>query len=376
MNDSPVSSVRVSLSDRSYDIKLLSGSLNSASKVWQRLVDRMQPLSHAVVVCDANVHTHIAEKIAAKLADIGVRVSEIIVPPGEESKSVPQLDSLWARMLDARTDRKSVVVAVGGGVVGDLAGFAAATFARGLRLIQVPTTLLAMVDSSVGGKTGINLPAAKNIVGAFWQPASVIIDSDFLATLPDREYRSGLAEVVKYGVIMDPELFATLESQAGAILGRVPSAVQHVVAQSCRCKAEVVAEDERETGGRRAILNYGHTYAHAIEATTGYGTLLHGEAVSIGMAMAAELACHLKMIDRSLLQRQNQLLQTLGLPLTHPGLDPRRMWRAMQNDKKVEAGRLGFILPTRLGNVTRVEGVDVDSYLAAAESHLQHGTDS
>src|SRR4029079_17991845 len=255
----------------------------------------------------------------------------------------------------------TIIIAVGGGVIGDLAGFVAATYARGLSFVQIPTTLLAQVDSSVGGKVGINLPAAKNIVGAFWQPAGVLIDLDVLKTLPEREFRSGLAEVVKYGVIMDAEFFAYLEQNADAISRRDGDALEQIIAQSCRLKAEVVTQDEREETGRRAILNYGHTFCHAIEQVSGYGQFLHGEAVAIGMICASRLAEKLARIDSAVTQRQKTLLKRLSLPVEIPPLKEDALLAAMQHDKKTVGGRLRFVLPTRLGHVELVSGVETEA---------------
>jgi 3-dehydroquinate synthase len=263
-------------------------------------------------------------------------------------------------MLDEGADRQSVVIAVGGGVVGDLAGFVAATFARGLAFFQVPTTLLAQVDSSVGGKTGINLPGAKNMVGAFWQPAGVLIDVQTLATLPDREFRAGLAEVVKYGVILDSEFFAYLEQHADEINRRDQTALMHIVARSCRLKADVVEADERETTGLRSVLNYGHTFCHALEAATGYETLLHGEAVAIGMHCAARLAERLGRVDETFVARQHALLTAFGLPVAVPDVEASELVRFMRRDKKAVAGHLRFVLPTRIGHVELVDGVKAD----------------
>ena len=261
-------------------------------------------------------------------------------------------------------------MALGGGVVGDLAGFMAATFARGIPLIQIPTTLLSQVDSSVGGKTGINLPGAKNIVGAFWQPSSVIIDLDTLQTLPDREFRSGLAEIVKYGVILLPDLFDYLETNAQKILAKDSDCLMHIIAESCRAKALVVQEDERETSGRRAILNYGHTFAHALESASGYGVLLHGEAVAIGMHMAALLAHALGRVDAVFVERQRALLQAFDLPIANPGLPATELWQIMQHDKKVEHGKLRFVLPNRLGNVEVVPGVEQPAAIQAIDQAI------
>ena len=224
--------------------------------------------------------------------------------------------------------------------------------------MQVPTTLLAMVDSSVGGKTGINLPTAKNMVGAFWQPSLVLIDSEVLSTLPDRSYLSGVAEIIKYGVIDDADFFAWLEMNAKSLVDRKDHVVRYAIEKSCQCKARVVGEDERETSGRRAILNYGHTFAHAIEATCGYGKLLHGEAVSIGMQMAARLAITLGLADTDLLERQTQLLLDCGQPIALPEADPDEMLPVMKRDKKVAHGKLRFILPSKIGSVDLVGDVD------------------
>lgn len=346
--------VRVSLAERSYEIEIGRGLLATAGP-W---ILRRLKATHAVVVTDDRVGPVHGSPVVASLRDAGVRVSVATVPAGESSKSIAVLDRLWQELLSAGTDRKSLVVAVGGGVIGDLAGFVAASFARGLPFFQIPTTLLADVDSSVGGKVGINLPTAKNMVGAFWQPRGVLIDTAALDTLPAREYRAGLAEVVKYGVILDPEFFAYLEARGPAILAREPDVVRHLVARSCRLKADVVEQDEREETGLRAVLNYGHTFCHAIETVAGYGEYLHGEAVSIGMVCAARLAQLLGRIDTELVERQTRLLEALELPIAARSLPVEALLAAMQRDKKVEHGTLRFVLPTRLGHVELVPGVE------------------
>lgn len=347
--------VDVLLGDRSYPIEISSGQV---SKFATQIRESVDDISHAIVITDDAVDQKWATPLAESLQSSDVRVSKTTVPAGEPSKSVEQFERLLRWILQQGGDRRSVVVAVGGGVVGDLAGYVAASFTRGIRLVQVPTTLLAMVDSSVGGKTGINLPGAKNMVGAFWQPSLVLIDTDVLSTLPDRIYYSGLAEVIKYGVIEDAQFFTWLESNASALVNRDDAALRHAIQVSCQCKAAVVGEDERETSGRRAILNYGHTFAHAIEATAGYGALLHGEAVSIGMQMAARLAIDLGMADAALLSRQTALLEACGLPITFDAADADQMLPVMMRDKKVAHGKLRFILPTEIGTVELVGGVD------------------
>lgn len=353
--------VYVALGDRSYEVEIGTGNLPRLGPFTDA---RLRP-SHAVIVTDANVEQPHAQAAAESLVAAGMVVDLLVVEAGETSKSVEVADYLWQKLLELGADRKTAVVAVGGGVIGDLAGFAAATYARGLPLVQVPTTLLAQVDSSVGGKVGVNLPGAKNMVGAFWQPRGVLIDTGVLATLPAREYRSGLAEVVKYGVILDAEFFAWLESHTSDINARDAAALRHIVAHSCRLKADVVEQDERELTGVRAVLNYGHTFCHAFETLTGYGQLLHGEAVSIGMVCAARLAQRLGRIDGSFIERQQALLESLGLPIVAPQLDPDDVLSVMSRDKKTEHGRLRFVLPTRLGHVELVGDISALDVRAA-----------
>jgi 3-dehydroquinate synthase len=299
------------------------------------------------------------------LADDNTTVDLMVVNAGEKSKSVTMAERLWNQMLEAHADRKTVVVAVGGGVIGDLAGFVAATYARGLTFVQVPTTLLAQVDSSVGGKVAINLPDAKNMVGAFWQPAVVLIDTRVLTSLPMREYRAGLGEVVKYGVIKDAEFFSFLEQNVEPILAREDPVLRSIVAKCCQLKADVVQEDEREESGLRAILNYGHTFAHALESATKYSEFLHGEAVSIGMLCASRLAEILGLVDRDFTQRQHDLLSAFGLPVNLPSVDETVFLEAMQQDKKVVHGRLRLVLPTEMGSVRLVQDVPLDQIRAA-----------
>jgi 3-dehydroquinate synthase len=324
--------------------------------------------SHVVVVTDDRVEIPHARTAAASLARCDVDVDLLVVESGERAKSIEVAAQLWQKLLDLGTDRASVVVAVGGGVVGDLAGFVAATYARGLDFFQVPTTLLAQVDSSVGGKVGINLPDAKNMIGAFWQPRGVLIDTDVLSTLAEREYRSGLAEVVKYGAILDAAFFEYLEANVVGLDERRHDVLAHVIGRCCRLKADMVEADERETTGQRAALNYGHTFGHALEAVAGYGTLLHGEAVAIGMVCASRLAERLGRIDAAATRRQRDLLAALGLPVTLPEVSAERVEQlldAMMHDKKVQHGRLRFVLPTRLGHVELVGDVAAADVRAA-----------
>lgn len=360
MADSTLS-VHVKLHERSYEIRIGSGCLSEAGTFFRR----GKPISRAVIITDSSVAPLYAPAVAQSLAANGAKVDTVVVPAGEQSKSAAEADRLWQQLLELGADRKTLIVAVGGGVVGDLAGFVAATFARGLPFAQVPTTLLAQVDSAVGGKVGINLPESKNMVGAFWQPVAVLADTQTLKTLPQREYRAGLAEVVKYGVILDADFFARLERDATGLVAREPAVLAPVIERCCRLKADVVEADEREETGHRAVLNYGHTFCHALEAITGYKQLLHGEGVAIGMMCAARLAQQMRRVDERFVHRQQALLEALGLPVKLPAVDPDRLLAIMQQDKKAEAGHLRFVLPTRLGHVEMVDDVALELVRAA-----------
>ncbi|HEY3392111.1 MAG TPA: 3-dehydroquinate synthase [Lacipirellulaceae bacterium] len=353
--------VHVNLGPRSYDIEIGSGNLRETA----RFCDAEAEDAHAVIITDANVDDLYTEPVADSLVEAGAEVDILSVEAGEQSKAPEVAAELWEQMLDQGADRKSVVVALGGGVVGDLAGFVAATFARGLRFVQVPTTLLAQVDSSVGGKVGVNLPGGKNLVGAFWQPRGVVIDVDVLDTLPQREFRAGLAEVVKYGVIQDAEFFALLEANVAPINSRDHAVLTRIIERCCRLKADVVEQDEREVSGLRAILNYGHTFGHAFEAATGYEELLHGEGVAMGMMCAARLAQRIGRVDAAFVQRQRALLEAFGLQLTVPDVAPDELIELMYRDKKVDRGKLRFVLPSRMGHVECVSGVATEDIVAA-----------
>lgn len=363
MPSSPTT-LRVALAERGYDIVIGSGTLAGLSAFMRERC----AAEHAVIITDSNVDGLFADALGDALVDDGWEVHVLIVEAGEESKSVGIAEDLWTTMLDEGADRQSIVVAVGGGVVGDLAGWVAACFARGVTFFQVPTTLLAQVDSSVGGKVGVNLPEAKNMVGAFWQPAGVVIDVDVLDALPEREYRAGLAEVVKYGVILDAEFFAFLEQNADAINDRDAAVLTHVIERCCRLKADVVEQDERETTGLRAVLNYGHTFAHALEAAGEYGDLLHGEAVALGMRCAARLAQRLGRVDEAFVARQDKLLEALVLIYDMPSYDHEELVELMYHDKKVADGELRFILPDRIGHVETVRGVTDAEVIAVLAS--------
>jgi 3-dehydroquinate synthase len=356
-----VTAVDVKLHERSYTIEIGTDNLAELGP----LAVRWCSLSHAVIVTDGNVEKPHAVAAASSLSQAGANVDLLVVEPGESTKSVESAAGLWDKLLELGTGRTSIIVAVGGGVVGDLAGFVAATFARGLTYVQVPTTLLAQVDSSVGGKVGVNLAGGKNMVGAFWQPAGVLIDTSVLDTLPEREYRAGLAKVVKYGVILDADFFSYLEGHAAELAERDAAVLQHVIARCCRLKADVVEVDERELTGRRAVLNYGHTFCHALETVTAYGRYLHGEAVAIGMMCAARLAERLGRVDEAFTKRQKKLLSALHLPLEMPPVDEDQLLDAMARDKKVEHGRLRFVLPTAMGHVELVGDIEEQHVRAA-----------
>ena len=338
--------IHVELRERSYPIHIGSGLL-------ARLDELLRPVvrgRNCLIVTDATVAPLYAGACADAIAKLGVKCSQAVIPSGENSKSGEQLFRLYEAAVAAGIDRKSFVVALGGGVVGDLAGFLAASFLRGVQLIQIPTTLLAMVDSAVGGKTGINLPQGKNLVGAFHQPSLVVCDIAALKTLPRRELVAGLAEVVKYGVIWDAELFAMIENNAEKIIAGDSELLSQLVARSCEIKAEVVSKDEREDS-LRAILNFGHTLGHALEAVAGYGHFLHGEAISVGMVYAAKLSVAFHGMPQSDADRLTKLLVRLGLPVAAPEFAWEPLRQAMGVDKKNTLGKLKFVLAKKIGEV-------------------------
>ncbi|MGL6073788.1 MAG: 3-dehydroquinate synthase [Fimbriiglobus sp.] len=345
-------SVEVNLGPRSYAI-----SLAPIARFLDRFREQFPHTPQALLAYDSHLAS-LAERLRWTAEPSGLKLECVEIPSGEGSKSFAMTQTLYDHLARMAANRRTPVIALGGGVVGDLAGFAAATYNRGLPLVMIPTTLLSMVDSSVGGKVGINHPAGKNLIGAFHQPKFVWIDPTLMLTLPDREFRSGLAEVVKYGVILDPALFEYLEDSFEAILARQPAALEHIIARSCRIKADVVEKDEFEETGLRAKLNYGHTFAHAYEAISGYGTWLHGEAVAAGMVTASRLAEKLGRISSDVTERQVSLLTRFGLPTSpEPAWDVDEMLKIMARDKKAEAGKMRFILPTKLGEVELVSDV-------------------
>jgi 3-dehydroquinate synthase len=346
--------VRVELGPRSYEIQVVTGGAEDFGPFVRAALDSAwfgSACQRGLIVTDQNLEAHV-EPYQSALQRVGIEATRTVLPPGEASKSLEQASHLYDVLVERKADRYFLIVALGGGVVGDLAGFVAATFARGLPLLMVPTSLLAQVDSSVGGKVAVNHPKAKNIIGAFHQPIGVWIDSLSLRTLPPRELRCGLAEVVKYGVILDGKFFDWLEEHADAILALDPASIRQVVARSCQLKAVVVSQDEREETGLRAVLNLGHTVGHAIEAVAGYGgRFLHGEAVAVGMVAECQLAERLGWIESGSTQRVTRLLQRFGLPTEAPGLDPEALLDAMSRDKKNQGGRVRFVLPRGIGRV-------------------------
>ncbi|MGL9735275.1 MAG: 3-dehydroquinate synthase [Symbiopectobacterium sp.] len=305
------------------------------------------------------------EAVSRVLEQAGVKVDHVILPDGELYKSLTVLNDVFTALLQKPHGRDTTIVALGGGVIGDLAGFAAASYQRGVRFIQVPTTLLSQVDSSVGGKTAVNHPLGKNMIGAFYQPASVVIDLDCLRTLPAREFSSGLAEVIKYGIILDGEFFIWLENNLDAVRALEPAALSYCIRRCCELKAEVMVADERESG-IRALLNLGHTYGHAIEAEMGYGNWLHGEAVAAGIVMAVHAARRLGQFSVSDIDRIRALLERAGLPIHGPDtMSPESYLPHMMRDKKVQAGELRLVLPTALGRSEVRVGVSHDIVLAS-----------
>ncbi|MFZ5464542.1 MAG: 3-dehydroquinate synthase [Pseudomonadota bacterium] len=335
--------LNVSLGARSYPIYIGSGLLGRA----ELLVDKLKT-PRVAVVTNETVARYYLQTLTDALHGAGVTVTPVVLPDGEEYKNWQTLNLIFDALLASRCDRSTTVVALGGGVVGDMAGFAAACYQRGVPFIQIPTTLLAQVDSSVGGKTGINHPLGKNMIGAFHQPRAVIADTDTLDTLPDRELKAGLAEVIKYGLIRDLPFFQWLEAHMERLLARDGEALTYAIERSCANKAEIVAEDETESGVR-ALLNLGHTFGHAIEAGLGYGVWLHGEAVAAGMAMAADLSQRLGWLGPGDVARIRALLERAGLPVRGPRLGADRYLELMSLDKKVASGRLRLILLRAIG---------------------------
>jgi 3-dehydroquinate synthase len=335
--------LQVALGDRSYPIHIGAGLLGRAELIAGHLRQK-----RAAIITNVTVAPLHLAPLKSALESAGVQAVVITLPDGEEHKSWETLNRIFDALIEHRCERGAALIALGGGVIGDLAGFAAATYRRGVPYVQVPTTLLAQVDSSVGGKTAINHPAAKNMIGAFYQPVVVISDTDTLSTLPAREFAAGLAEVVKYGLIRDRRFFDWLEANMARIVARQPEALAYAIERSCVNKAEVVALDEREEGPR-AMLNFGHTFGHAIEAGTGYGSWLHGEAVGAGMVLALRLSQRMGLMSVEDVRRATVLIEAAGVPVRAPDFGLDRYLELMGHDKKVESGRLRFVLLKGIG---------------------------
>lgn len=357
------STVSIDLGDRSYPI-LIGSELLARADTWEGL----PRASTGVIVTNTTVAPLYAATVEAALATRHSRLLRVELPDGEAHKDWASLNQVFDQLLAQACDRKTVLYALGGGVIGDLTGFAAACYMRGVPFVQIPTTLLSQVDSSVGGKTAINHPAGKNMIGAFYQPLRVVCDLSTLATLPDREFSAGLAEVIKYGPIADVSFLEWLEAQMESLMARDPQSLAAAVRRSCEIKAWVVSQDERE-GGLRAILNYGHTFGHAIEAGMGYGAWLHGEAVAAGMVMASELSARLGLVPAPFVDRMARLLERAALPVAGPPLPTDTYLDLMRIDKKAEAGDLRFVVIEGVGRAGVRAAPDAD-VRAAIEAHV------
>jgi 3-dehydroquinate synthase len=336
--------LNVDLGDRSYPIYIETGLFTQTGFLVPSISTK-----RAVIVTNETVGPLYSQTIHDTLAAAGLNVSTIELPDGEKYKTLDTFSGIQTQLIEGNCSRDTTIIALGGGVIGDMAGFSAACFQRGIPFVQVPTTLLSQVDSSVGGKTGVNHPLGKNMIGAFYQPKAVYIDTNSLSTLPMREFNAGMAEVIKYGIMYDAELFVWLENNSQAIQARDPDALKHIIFECCKIKAEVVKLDERENGVR-ALLNLGHTFGHAIEAEKGYGTWLHGEAVATGMILAAKLANMRDWIDSSKFRRIQELISFFQLPINGPvEMDAKAYTKHMKRDKKVLDSTMRFILPTDIG---------------------------
>jgi 3-dehydroquinate synthase len=350
--------LNIDLADRSYDILIGQGLLEQVGE-W---VTELAKPSSLVVITHPSINALYGEKLSKSFAQANIPTRVIEVPEGEKSKSLEQAEKIYDRLLKWKCDRQTVLLALGGGVIGDLTGFIAATYMRGVPFVQVPTTLLAQVDSSVGGKTAVNHPLGKNMIGVFYQPRLVVVDLETLKTLPEKEFKAGLSEVIKYGVIEDPQLFEFLERQFKNILAHDSKALEHIIATSCAIKAQVVEKDELESH-YRMVLNYGHTIGHAIEALTGYSTYAHGEAVAIGMVYAARLSEVTGRCSRDVTRRITSLIENFGLPTKLPSLSADDLIQAMYLDKKTAHKKIRFILVQDIGTIEIVDQV--------AEPHIQ-----
>ncbi len=353
--------VHVELGEKSYPVFL--------SDNWRELYEKASGYltsDKALIITDQHIYSLYCQEVEGLLQSLGVNTHTAVVPSGEASKSFKEAEKLYTKALKAGLDRKSLIIALGGGVIGDLAGFVASTYMRGVPFIQVPTSLLAQVDSSIGGKVAINHPQAKNIIGSFYQPECVLMNIRTLATLPDREMSTGMAELIKHGIIRDDNLLKWLEENMNKMMERDIQSLTEGIARSCEIKAEVVSQDEKEQG-LRAILNFGHTIGHAIESISGYGVLSHGEAVSIGMVAEAYIAKLRGLIEADYVDRMKEILISAGLPVTVPDLDTDQLIELMRHDKKNTQGNIVFVLPTAPGQVEVFRDVTEETIIRALE---------
>ncbi len=363
-----MNTIKINLAERSYPIHISSD--------FDMLTDKIKPFAQGKTCCivsNPTIWPLYGEQVKNAIQKSGAEVCHALIPDGEKYKNLTELEKLLNELVQQKLDRSSLLIALGGGIVGDVTGFAAASFMRGIPFVQIPTTLLAQVDSSVGGKTGVNLVSGKNLVGAFYQPKMVFINWNILATLPERECRAGYAEVIKSGIIYDEQLFTILEAETRNIFNEFANgtpekapALSEIIKRCCEIKAEVVAEDEHERG-LRAILNYGHTFAHAIEMLTNYKQFVHGEAVAIGMNAAAVLANKLGMCDSELINRQKMLIEAAGLPTKIPLFDTEKVIEAFYRDKKTTSSGLNFVLPTSIGKVEIIKNPDLSALSATID---------
>lgn len=357
--------LNVDLGERSYPIAIGTSLLSDSQFLQSKIKGKK-----TVIVTNTVVAPLYLAALEAALRAAGKEVLSVVLPDGEEQKNWTSLMLIFDALLEHKCDRKITLLALGGGVIGDMTGFAASAYMRGVPFVQIPTTLLSQVDSSVGGKTGINHPLGKNMIGAFYQPEAVIADIDSLQSLPDNELSAGLAEVIKHGAIIDPVFFDWIEANMAALRAKDPKALTHAILRSCEIKADIVRQDERE-GGLRAILNFGHTFGHAIESGLGYGKWLHGEAVGCGMVMAADLSCRLGYIDYVTKTRIKQVVEAAGLPGVAPDLGEERWLELMEVDKKNEGGKIKFILLKPLGQA-HITTVPQETLLATLRSSISN----
>lgn len=366
-----MSNIIVSLPQNSYEIAIASGNLSQLGAKMKQLKLGKKVL----VVSNPEIFSHYGDTCLQSLNESEFEVYQHLIPSGEVHKNLQSIEKLYDVALENHLERSSTLVALGGGVIGDMTGFAAATWLRGINFVQVPTSLLAMVDASVGGKTGVNHPQGKNLIGAFYQPKLVLIDPEVLQTLPEREFRAGMAEVIKYGVIWDAELFSELEQAQDIDCFETidPQLLKTILTRSCQAKADVVSQDEKEAG-LRAILNYGHTIGHAIESLTDYQEYVHGEAVALGMVAAGEIAIQMGAWKDAAGNRQNKLIAKAGLPTkVSADIQVKDVLEAIKNDKKVKSGKVRFILPTKIGAVKITDKVSSDVVKESVLSLLENG---